>query len=103
MHSGGRGRSRLRLSERGLLQPPSPVKRRLFPRAQLLPFLLLALATLLAGYIIWSNWLRQTEDNLLRGPAPRVRPGGAGLGGVTSSHSLGVEEHLGNSGHRRLG
>lgn len=81
MHSGGRGRSRLRLSERGLLQPPSPVKRRLFPRAQLLPFLLLALATLLAGYIIWSNWLRQTEDNLLRGPAPRVRPGGAGLGG----------------------
>lgn len=72
MHSGGRGRSRLRLSERGLLQPPSPVKRRLFPRAQLLPFLMLALATLLAGYIIWSNWLRQTENNLLRGPAPKT-------------------------------
>lgn len=93
MHSGGRGRSRLRLSERGLLQPPSPAKRRLFPRAQLLPFLLLALATLLVGYIIWSNWLRQTEDNLLRGPVPRVRPGDAGLGGVTSSHSLGVGEY----------
>ncbi|XP_055992229.1 glutaminyl-peptide cyclotransferase-like protein [Sorex fumeus] len=71
MRSGGRGRSRLRLAERGLLQPPSPAKRRLLPRAQLLPLLLLALAVASALYIIWSTWHSRTED-MPRGPAQRT-------------------------------
>ncbi|XP_004381641.1 glutaminyl-peptide cyclotransferase-like protein isoform X2 [Trichechus manatus latirostris] len=62
MRSGSRGRSRLRLGERGLLEPPSPPKRRLLPRAQLLPLLLLALAVGSALYTIWSGWHRGTEE-----------------------------------------
>ncbi|XP_013364968.1 PREDICTED: glutaminyl-peptide cyclotransferase-like protein isoform X3 [Chinchilla lanigera] len=61
MRSGGRGRPRLRLGERGLLEPPSLPKRRLLPRAQLL-HLLLAAAVGLALYIIWSGWHRGTEE-----------------------------------------
>ncbi|XP_076987529.1 glutaminyl-peptide cyclotransferase-like protein isoform X2 [Tamandua tetradactyla] len=55
MRPGGRGRPRLRLGERGLLEPPSPPTRRLLPRVQLLP-LLLALAVGSAFYTIWSGW-----------------------------------------------
>ncbi|XP_058136435.1 glutaminyl-peptide cyclotransferase-like protein isoform X4 [Dasypus novemcinctus] len=55
MRPGGRGRPRLRLGERGLLEPPSPPKRRLLPRAPLLP-LLLALAVGSAFYTLWSGW-----------------------------------------------
>ncbi|KAM9631723.1 glutaminyl-peptide cyclotransferase-like protein isoform 1-T1 [Trichechus inunguis] len=62
MRSGSRGRSRLRLGERGLLESPSPPKRRLLPRAQLLPLLLLALAVGSALYTIWSGWHRGTEE-----------------------------------------
>ncbi|KAM5237331.1 glutaminyl-peptide cyclotransferase-like protein isoform 2-T2 [Ctenodactylus gundi] len=65
MRSGGRGRPRLRLGERGLLEPPSAAKRRLLPRVRLLP-LLLALALGSAFYIIWSGWQRGTEE-LARG------------------------------------
>ncbi|KAM9225145.1 glutaminyl-peptide cyclotransferase-like protein isoform 2-T2 [Dugong dugon] len=68
MRSGSRGRSRLRLGERGLLEPPSPPKRRLLPRAQLLPLLLLALAVGSALYTIWSGWHRGTEEP----PAPVI-------------------------------
>uniref|UniRef100_A0A8X9AEK7 Glutaminyl-peptide cyclotransferase n=2 Tax=Sus scrofa TaxID=9823 RepID=A0A8X9AEK7_PIG len=72
MRSGGRGRPRLRLGERGLLEPPSPPKRRLLPRAQLLPLLLLALAVASVFYTIWSGWHRQTEElplgREMRGP-----------------------------------
>ncbi|XP_037675789.1 glutaminyl-peptide cyclotransferase-like protein isoform X1 [Choloepus didactylus] len=57
MRSGGRGRPRLRPGERGLLEPPSPPKRRLLPRVQLLP-LLLALAVGSAFYTFWSDWHR---------------------------------------------
>lgn len=74
MPSGGRGRSRLRLGERGLLEPPSPPKRRLLPRAHFLPLLLLSLAVASAFYTIWSGWLRQTEE-LPRGRELRVRLG----------------------------
>ncbi|XP_007168222.2 glutaminyl-peptide cyclotransferase-like protein isoform X3 [Balaenoptera acutorostrata] len=73
MRSGGRGRPRLRLGERGLLEPPSPPKRRLLPRAQLLPLLLLALAVASVLYTIWSGWYQQTEElplgRELRGPS----------------------------------
>ncbi|KAB1273681.1 Glutaminyl-peptide cyclotransferase-like protein [Camelus dromedarius] len=62
MRSGGRGRPRLRLGERSLLEPPSPPKRRLLPRAHLLPVLLLALAVASVFYTIWSGWHRQTEE-----------------------------------------
>ncbi|XP_045845426.1 glutaminyl-peptide cyclotransferase-like protein isoform X2 [Meles meles] len=72
MPSGGRGRSRLRLGERGLLEPPSPPKRRLLPRAHFLPLLLLSLAVASAFYTIWSGWLRQTEE-LPRGRELRGR------------------------------
>nr|KAF6411497.1 glutaminyl-peptide cyclotransferase like [Rousettus aegyptiacus] len=61
MRSGGRGRPRLRLGERGLLGPSSTPSRRLLPRAQLLP-LLLALAVASAFYTIWSGWHRGTEE-----------------------------------------
>ncbi|MBV94440.1 Glutaminyl-peptide cyclotransferase-like protein, partial [Eschrichtius robustus] len=73
MRSGGRGRPRLRLGERGLLEPPSPPKRRLLPRAQLLPLLLLALAVASVLYTIWSGWYQQNEElplgRELRGPS----------------------------------
>ncbi|XP_006738566.2 glutaminyl-peptide cyclotransferase-like protein [Leptonychotes weddellii] len=72
MPSGGRGRSRLRLGERGLLEPPSPPKRRLLPRAHFLPLLLLSLAVASAFYTIWSAWHRQTEE-LPRGRELRGR------------------------------
>lgn len=75
MRSGSRGRPRLRLGERGFLQPPLPPSRRLLPRAQLLPLLLLALAVASAFYIIWSCWQRGTEE-LPPGRELRVRPGG---------------------------
>lgn len=82
MPSGGRGRSRLRLGERGLLEPPSPPKRRLLPRAHFLPLLLLALALASATYTIWSGWHHQTEE-LPRGRELRVRPGrGTGTAGA---------------------
>ncbi|XP_025770702.1 glutaminyl-peptide cyclotransferase-like protein [Puma concolor] len=72
MPSGGRGRPRLRLGERGLLEPPSPPKRRLLPRAHFLPLLLLSLAVASAFYTIWSGWHRQTEE-LPRGRELRGR------------------------------
>ncbi|XP_069313104.1 glutaminyl-peptide cyclotransferase-like protein isoform X4 [Eulemur rufifrons] len=72
MRSGGRGRPRLRPGERGLTGAPSPPKRRLLPRGQLLPLLLLALAVGSAFYTIWSGWHRRTEElppgRELRGP-----------------------------------
>ncbi|OWK15660.1 QPCTL, partial [Cervus elaphus hippelaphus] len=72
MRSGGRGRPRLRVGERGLLERPSPPKRRLLPRAQLLPLLLLALTVASVFYTIWSSWHSQTEElplgRELRGP-----------------------------------
>lgn len=80
MRSGGRGRPRLRLGERGLLGPSSTPSRRLLPRAQLLP-LLLALAVASAFYTIWSGWHRGTEE-LPAGRELRVRlGGGAGTAG----------------------
>lgn len=75
MRPGGRGRSRLRLGERGLLEPSLPPSRRLLPRVQLLPLLLLALAVASAFYTIWSGWHRRTEE-LPTGRELRVRPGG---------------------------
>lgn len=74
MRSGGRGRPRLRLGERGLLGPPSTPSRRLLPRARLLP-LLLALAVASAFYTVWSGWRRGAEE-LPTGRELRVRPGG---------------------------
>uniref|UniRef100_A0AC11BGI9 Glutaminyl-peptide cyclotransferase like n=1 Tax=Ovis aries TaxID=9940 RepID=A0AC11BGI9_SHEEP len=72
MRSGGRGRPRLPVGERSLLERPSPPKRRLIPRAQLLPQLLLALTVALVFYTIWSSWHSQTEElplgRELRGP-----------------------------------
>ncbi|XP_021572448.1 glutaminyl-peptide cyclotransferase-like protein isoform X2 [Carlito syrichta] len=62
MRSGGRGRPRLRLGERGLSEPPSQPKRRLLPRVQPLPLLLLALALGSAFYTIWSGWHRGIEE-----------------------------------------
>ncbi|XP_012616896.1 glutaminyl-peptide cyclotransferase-like protein isoform X1 [Microcebus murinus] len=62
MRSGGRGRSRLRPGERSLTGAPSPPKRRLLARGQLLPLLLLALAVGSAFYTIWSGWHRRTEE-----------------------------------------
>ncbi|XP_049756892.1 glutaminyl-peptide cyclotransferase-like protein isoform X2 [Elephas maximus indicus] len=61
MRSGSRGRPRLRLGER-FLEPPSPPRRRLLPRARLLPLLLLALAVGSAFYIIWSCWDHSTGE-----------------------------------------
>lgn len=75
MRSGGRGRPRLRVGERGLLERPSPPKRRLLPRAQLLPLLLLALTVASVFYTIWSSWHSQTEE-LPLGRELRVRTGG---------------------------
>lgn len=75
MRSGSRGRPRLRLGERGFLQSPSPPSRRLLPRAQLLPLLLLALAVASAFCIIWSCWHGRTEE-LPPARELRVRPGG---------------------------
>ncbi|XP_052511670.1 glutaminyl-peptide cyclotransferase-like protein [Budorcas taxicolor] len=72
MRSGGRGRPRLQVGERSLLERPSPPKRRLIPRAQLLPQLLLALTVALVFYTIWSSWHSHTEElplgRELRGP-----------------------------------
>lgn len=79
MRSGGRGRPRLRLGGRGLLQPPSPPNRRLLPRAQQLPLLLLALAVASAFYTIWSGWHRGAEE-MPPGRELRVRPGGGTTG-----------------------
>lgn len=56
MSPASRGRSRQRLGDRGLMKPPSLSKRRLLPRVQLLPLLLLALALGLAFYIVWNSW-----------------------------------------------
>ncbi|XP_025223616.1 glutaminyl-peptide cyclotransferase-like protein isoform X2 [Theropithecus gelada] len=61
MRSGGRGRPRLRLGERGVMEPLLPPKRRLLPRVRLLP-LLLALAVGSTFYTIWSGWHRRTEE-----------------------------------------
>uniref|UniRef100_A0A2K5MF03 glutaminyl-peptide cyclotransferase n=1 Tax=Cercocebus atys TaxID=9531 RepID=A0A2K5MF03_CERAT len=61
MRSGGRGRPRLRLGERGVMEPLLPPKRRLLPRVRLLP-LLLSLAVGSAFYTIWSGWHRRTEE-----------------------------------------
>lgn len=44
------------------MKPPSLSKRRLLPRVQLLPFLLLALALGLAFYIVWSSWQPRVEE-----------------------------------------
>lgn len=74
MRSGGRGRPRLRLGERGVMEPLLPPKRRLLPRVRLLP-LLLALAVGSAFYTIWSGWHRRTEE-LPLGRELRVRLGG---------------------------
>lgn len=76
MRSGGRGRPRLRLGERGLTEPPSLPKRRLLPRVQLLPVLLLALAVGSAFYIIWSSWHRGIEERS-RGRDLRTPPIGS--------------------------
>uniref|UniRef100_A0A2I3LDI9 glutaminyl-peptide cyclotransferase n=1 Tax=Papio anubis TaxID=9555 RepID=A0A2I3LDI9_PAPAN len=61
MRSGGRGRPRLRLGERGVMEPLLPPKRRLLPRVRLLP-LLVALAVGSTFYTIWSGWHRRTEE-----------------------------------------
>lgn len=81
MRPGGRGRPRLRLGGRGLLQPPSPPNRRLLPRAQQLPLLLLALAVASAFYTIWSGWHRGAGE-LPSGRELRVRPGGGTTGAI---------------------
>ncbi|KAK2491946.1 hypothetical protein MC885_011915 [Smutsia gigantea] len=89
MRSGGRGRPRLRLGERGLLDPPPPPKRRLLPRAQLFPLLLLALAVAWAFYTIWSSWLRGTEE------LPRGRElGGRLIGSLPEAQLRRVVEQL---------
>ncbi|XP_008850271.1 glutaminyl-peptide cyclotransferase-like protein isoform X1 [Nannospalax galili] len=62
MRSGGRGRSRLRVGDRGLMEPPSLPKRRLLPRLHLLPLMLLALALGSAFYIIWKSWNPGAEE-----------------------------------------
>ncbi|KAG8515320.1 Glutaminyl-peptide cyclotransferase-like protein [Galemys pyrenaicus] len=71
MRSGGRGRPRLRLGERGLLDTPLQPKRRLLPRTQLFPVLLLALAVTSALYTVWSGWHRRT-DGLPSGQELRI-------------------------------
>ncbi|XP_069918108.1 glutaminyl-peptide cyclotransferase-like protein isoform X2 [Oryctolagus cuniculus] len=76
MRPGGRGRPRPRLGERGLMEPSSPLKRRLLPRAQLLPVLLLALAVGSALYTLWGSWHRRTEElprTPLTGSLPEAR------------------------------
>lgn len=55
------------------MKPPSLSKRRLLPRVQLLPLLLLALALGLAFYIIWNSWHPAVEE-LSRSRDLRVRP-----------------------------
>lgn len=87
MRSGGRGQPRLRLGERGLLQTPKPPSRRLLPRAQLLPLLLLALALASAFYIVWSGWPHRSEE-LPPGRDLRVRTGGGTAGALSSSSPL---------------
>ncbi|XP_063139247.1 glutaminyl-peptide cyclotransferase-like protein isoform X4 [Rattus norvegicus] len=62
MSPASRGRSRQRLGDRGLMKPPSLSKRRLLPRVQLLPLLLLALALGLAFYIVWNSWHPGVEE-----------------------------------------
>lgn len=62
MRPGGRGRPRLRLGERGLLETPSQPRRRLLPRMRLLPVLLLALAASSALYTIWNGWQRPPDE-----------------------------------------
>lgn len=62
MSPASRGRSRQRLGDRGLMKPPSLTKRRLLPRVQLLPLLLLALALGLAFYIVWNSWHPGVEE-----------------------------------------
>ncbi|GAB1291640.1 Glutaminyl-peptide cyclotransferase-like protein [Apodemus speciosus] len=44
------------------MKPPSLSKRRLLPRVQLLPLLLLALALGLAFYIVWNSWHPGVEE-----------------------------------------
>ncbi|XP_036992688.2 glutaminyl-peptide cyclotransferase-like protein isoform X2 [Artibeus jamaicensis] len=68
MSSRGRGRPRLRLGERGLLQTPTPPSRRLLPRARLLPLLLLVLALASAFYTVWSGWHHHRSEELPPGP-----------------------------------
>lgn len=80
MRSGGRGRPRVRLGEHGLLQAPTPPNRRLLPRAQLLPLLLLALAVASAFYTVWSGWHHHRSEELPPGRDLRVRTGGAQRG-----------------------
>ncbi|KAM6225334.1 glutaminyl-peptide cyclotransferase-like protein [Rhynchocyon petersi] len=62
MRSGSRGRPRPQLGERGLLDHPAQPKRRLLPRSQLFPLLLLALALGSAFYTIWSGWHHGAEE-----------------------------------------
>lgn len=62
MSPASRGRSRQRLGDRALMKPPSLSKRRLLPRVQLLPLLLLALALGLAFYIVWNSWHPGVEE-----------------------------------------
>lgn len=56
------------------MQPPSLPKRRLLPRVQLLPLLLLALALGLAFYIVWNSWHPGVEE-VSRSRDLRVSPG----------------------------
>ncbi|XP_004710444.1 glutaminyl-peptide cyclotransferase-like protein [Echinops telfairi] len=65
MRPGNRGRPRLRLGERGLLESPLPPKRRLLPRVPPLPLLLLAVAVAWTFYTVWSGWHRGSEELLL--------------------------------------
>lgn len=74
MSPGSRGRPRQRLGDRGLLKAPSLSKRRLLPRVQLLPLLLLALTMGLAFYIVWNSWHPGVEE-VSRSRDLRVSPG----------------------------
>ena len=74
MSPGSRGRPRQRLEDRGLMKPPSLSKRRLLPRVQFLPLLLLALAMGLAFYIVWNSWHPGVEE-MSRSRDLRVSPG----------------------------
>lgn len=73
MSPGSRGRPRQRLGDRGAMQPPSLSKRRLLPRVQLLPLLLLALALGLALFMVWNGWHPEVQE-LSRSRDLRVRP-----------------------------
>ncbi|ERE52957.1 glutaminyl-peptide cyclotransferase-like protein, partial [Cricetulus griseus] len=44
------------------MQPPSLSKRRLLPRVQLLPLLLLALALGLALFMVWNGWHPEVQE-----------------------------------------